>query len=197
MDPRQARTRAALSDAIHELATSKPVDDVTMSEIARIAGVTRDTVHRHTQSPAHLLTTVLGEELDEIVAANSELPVRLASGTSVFEQPTVVLLEHIVEHEAIYRNALLPRLNSLLRHLLADHITTGLLVHLRAHPEIAPDVLGQRPDESAMTMLAAYAGSGTVSVIERWLAEEPRASIEYATAAILAAAPEWWQGVTQ
>jgi len=197
MDPRQARTRAALSDAIHELATSKPIDDVTMSEIARTAGVTRDTVHRHTTSPAHLLTVVLGEELDEIVAANSALPVRLPNGTSVFERPTVVLLEHIVEHEAIYRNALLPRLNSHLREMLSDHITTGLLVHLRAHPEIAPDVLGNRPADGAMTMLAAYAGAGTVSVIERWLTEEPRASIEYATAAILAAAPEWWQGVTR
>ncbi|MFT4305577.1 MAG: helix-turn-helix domain-containing protein, partial [Microbacterium sp.] len=61
MDPRRQRTRERLRGAVLELAAAKPIERVTVAELARAAGVMRDTVYRHTPGPVELLAEVLGE----------------------------------------------------------------------------------------------------------------------------------------
>ena len=72
MDPRQLRTRRRLRETIYTLAAAKPIDEATMTEVARGAGVTRDTVYRHGASPVALLADFLGEELRAVGAAGAD-----------------------------------------------------------------------------------------------------------------------------
>jgi len=194
MDPRQARTFDTLRAAVIELASAKSIDEVSVTELARSAGVTRETFYRHHSSPVDLLAAVLGAELDELLATTAALPASTGGDRSVFEQPERALLEHVAAHAAIYRNALSPHLTARLRDLLTESIQKQLLGHLRRHPHIAPEVSGRRPDERAQAMFAAYAASGTVGAIEAWLVSGDLDDADAATQAILAASPEWWLG---
>jgi len=194
MDPRQARTFDTLRAAVLELASAKPIDEVSVTELARSAGVTRETFYRHHASPVDLLAAVLGAELDELLTSTAALPASSGSGRSVFEQPELALLEHVAAHAAIYRNALSPHLTAGLRDVLTESIQRHLLDHLQRHPQIAPDVSGRRPDQRAQAMFAAYAASGTVGAIEAWLVSGDLDQTDAATQVILAASPEWWLG---
>lgn len=194
MDPRQARTFDTLRAAVIELASAKPIDEVSVTELARSAGVTRETFYRHHSSPVDLLAAVLGAELDELLATTAALPASTGGDRSVFEQPERALLEHVAAHAAIYRNALSPHLTARLRDLLTESIQKQLLGHLRRHPHIAPEVSGRRPDERTQAMFAAYGASGTVGAIEAWLVSGDLDDTDAATQAILAASPEWWLG---
>jgi AcrR family transcriptional regulator len=203
MDPRQARTRRELRSTIYRLAAEKPIAAVTMAEIAREAGVTRDTVYRHAPSPVDLLADFLGEEIDTITGS-LDLPAQSGTELSVFDDSERALLEHVLTRAAIYRGAMSPRLASTLRDLLVDRIEHGLAAHLARHPHIAPLPEPGVAEDTHRRLLVAYAATGTVGAIEEWLrevdarldprSEEGRAAVAAAARTVIAASPSWWLG---
>ncbi|MGK9147680.1 TetR/AcrR family transcriptional regulator [Plantibacter flavus] len=194
MDPRQARTRRSLRDAIYVLAAEKPIEQVTVAEVARAASITRDTFYRHAPTPVHLLADFLGEELDEFLAAHADLPDRSDTELSVFDESERDLLQHVAGHATIYRNAMSPRLVGPLRDALINRIENALTHHLTRHPHIAPmREAGISPERHAR-MLVAYAGTGTVGAIEEWLLSGDLDDIDAAARTIIAASPGWWLG---
>ena len=196
MDTRQLKTRRALFDAILSLAAETPVDDITVTALAQRAGITRETFYRHSDSPVDLLAVALAEDLGALAAVDEVLPARSETGESVFRAPTAVLIEHMSRHADIYRRAMNPHLNARLRESLTNLVTWGLMRHLDAHPEIAPTIGGEPADAIGRRVLVAYAASGTIGAIELWLSEGDPSDLDGATEAILAAAPEWWQGLS-
>jgi AcrR family transcriptional regulator len=194
MDPRQARTRSALRDAIHTLAAAKRIDQVTVAEVSRVAGITRDTFYRHAATPVHLLADVLGEELDETLRAHTDLPARSDSMLSVFDDSERDLLRHVAEHATIYRNSMHPRLIGPLRDALTERIEQALAHHLDRHPHIAPPREDGIAPERHVRMLVAYAGAGTVAAIEEWLRSGDLDDIDAAARTVIAASPAWWLG---
>jgi AcrR family transcriptional regulator len=194
MDPRQARTRRALRDAIHTLATERRIDQVTVADVARAAGITRDTFYRHAPTPVHLLADVLGEELDDTLRAHADLPAESGSELSVFDESERELLRHVAEHATIYRNAMQPRLVGPLRDALTARIEAALSHHLDRHPQIAPPREEGIDPERHARMLVAYAGAGTVAAIEEWLRTGELDDIDAAARTVIAASPAWWLG---
>ncbi|MCU1526567.1 MAG: hypothetical protein JWP75_330 [Frondihabitans sp.] len=194
MDPRQARTKANLRDAIYALAEEGPVDDISVADAARRAGISRETFYKWSAGPVDLLATVLGEELDEVVASHSNLPVSSGSDATVYDEATHDLLLHVARHAAVYRNAMSPRLNAALRHVLTSHIESSLTERLTLHPQLAPMIRGKRPSPAAVGMLIAYGAAGAVGTIEAWLTDGDPDDTGEAEAAILAAAAPWWLG---
>jgi AcrR family transcriptional regulator len=191
---RRTRTRGSLAQAALELAASGPLADITVTALAERAGITRETVYRHTAGVAEAVAAALGEELRVIQEENSALPAVSGTGDSVFRTPTRQLVEHLVARAPVYRNAMAPRLHPRVREVLTEYIAAGLAVHLEAHPEIAPAVGAAPPDAFGRAGLVAYAAAGTVGVLEEWLATDEPVAPEELTELILAAAPEWWQG---
>ncbi|WP_424466852.1 TetR/AcrR family transcriptional regulator [Pseudoclavibacter helvolus] len=194
MDPRQARTRSALQDAIYQLAASQPIADVSVAQVARQAGITRDTFYRYAPTPEHLLSTFLGEEIDALMAPIRSLPASSGTELSVFDEPERELLRHIAARAQIYRSAMAPRLTGPVRDTLVDRIETGLLTHLERHPEIAPAPQPGIDRERHYRLLVAYAGGGTVSAIEEWLRSGDLDDVDAAARTIIAASPDWWLG---
>lgn len=194
MDPRQLRTRNTLRATVYEIAATKPIGSVSVAEIARAAGVTRDTVYRHAADPVQLLAGFLDEEMAEFVLHSAELPATAPKGRTVFDDGERELLAHIVAHAEVYRHAMSPRLIGPLRDVLIDRIGEGLRGHLDRHPEIAPRPADGTDPELHARMLIAYAAAGTVAAIETWLEHGDLDDPDSAARTVLAASPEWWLG---
>src|SRR5690349_21203568 len=62
-DPRVIRTARACEQAIVELASQRPVSQITVAELAARAGVTRATFYNHYTSPLQVLVQVLLADL--------------------------------------------------------------------------------------------------------------------------------------
>lgn len=68
-DPRAARTRNRLGDALIQLLLAKPFDDITVQEVLDCAGVSRSTFYEHYRDKNDLFLS----DVDEFFAAMSTL----------------------------------------------------------------------------------------------------------------------------
>jgi hypothetical protein len=172
MDPRQLRTRRALTEAIIELASSRPTDSLSVSEVAERAGISRDT-------------------LEEDLAA-LEMPTE--GGEQAFGQAERQLLQHVADHATIYRNALVHGSERHVRDMLVSYISGALERYVDEHPEILPEGIRALEQPHTRNVAIAYAASGTVGAIESWLrdAETEQLDVAATAEAIVAASPSWW-----
>ncbi|WP_120262747.1 TetR/AcrR family transcriptional regulator [Microbacterium sp. AG238] len=180
MDPRSMRSREALRRAALDLAAVRPLTDLSVSEICRTAGVTRDTFYRHADAPVSLVADALSVELADVLSDVGELDsLSTAEG---------LLLQHVKQRADVYRGALHPSLAAPIRAVLERVIAAGLEEWLARHPEIEPPAIDDLPSRE---IAVAYAAGGTVAAIEAWL-RSGADDVAWATRAILAASPEWW-----
>ncbi len=180
MDPRAARSRQALRLAALELAAVRPLSELSVAEICRRAGVTRDTFYRHADAPASLVADALRDELDAAIPATGDL-----DSLSIAE---VALLEHVRAYIDVYRGALEPSFAGPVRAVLEQTVASGLAQWLERHPETEPPVLEGMPGQQ---LAIAYAAGGTVAAVEAWVRSGAE-DVAWASRAILAASPEWW-----
>jgi AcrR family transcriptional regulator len=191
MDPRAQRSRDRLTAAVLDLAGNGRLDDVSVSELAQLAGVTRDTFYRHTTSVTDLLASALTEKLEEFVRSYpTELP-PLAELAEVLRRGELDLLQHIVDYSAVYRTAFGARNAAPVRRAVEGVIQAQIEIALRAYPALSP--LGERDaDDRAVHMVAAYAAAGTIAAVEVWLSSADPSDVASAVRIISAGAPRWW-----
>lgn len=188
MDARTAKTARALRAAVLELATRKPIDEVTAVELVAAAGITRRTFYNHAPSPQELLASVLRPELDAVHAAFSS---EVASGVPLGDAWTsgeARLAEHLREFADVYGAGITsPRdhMSPTLSHLLSDSFEVGVLETLRTTSEL---------DDAQALMTARFVGHGLVGAIEAWLATAERSPQAFAASA-LRSIPSWITGV--
>lgn len=195
MDPRAKRSRDRLTKAVLAFAAQGRLDDVSVSELAREAEVTRDTFYRHAGSVTELLTLALGEMLEEFGAAYSQhLPARSELST-ILRESEPALVRHIVEHANVYRTALNgPNAAPAYRTLLA-FLATNLETALREYPDIAP-LPPDELDDGAITMIAAYGAAGFIAAVREWLLIGDLDDVDRAVRIISSGAPQWWSRAT-
>lgn len=174
---------------MYRLAEQRPITEVTVTQLCREAGVTRDTFYRHAGSPLELLSDVLREELEAIARAHSELGGGFRADAGM-RGGVRALLEHVAGHRGVYRNAARPHLLAPLRDVLAGVVRESLQAHGRAHPEILPP---EAESDDDVRLLAAYAATGTVGALEVWLGVEPL-DVERGERLIVAGSPAFWHG---
>lgn len=185
MDPRYARSQRALRDAALTLAAAAPLQSISVTEVCRTAGVTRDTFYRHAPSPVELVAAALGEELAEAIGRHEPL-----SGIEAFRAAERSLLQHVAVRAEVYRNAMGPQLLAPLRANLEGTIHSTLRAHLDQHPPSVPAGV-DGSDADALDIVAAYAAAGTVGAVERWIHATPL-DVDRGVAVIIAASPEFW-----
>lgn len=188
----QAITTAesALRRAVVQIATEKPISEVSVSEVCRRAEVTRDSFYRFASSPAALLAMYLYDDHDtDLVTPSHDATVpRVRALTPA----TRVLLEHVQRNRQIYRNALTPRLPMELREAFLRRLEAVLYAHAREFPEKLPDIQGRRPDEESVSALVHHASNGVVGAIEFLVATDGVEDIEHSIAVLHAATAPWW-----
>lgn len=193
MDPRFRRSQQSLFAAVYELAAVGPILEVSITEICRVAGLTRDTFYRHAATPADLLAQAMGEQLESVTVGSVDEAgaVRQELGFRGAERR---LLEHVAEHAAVYRGAMAPRFVAQVRARLESILLEGLLAHLRAHSDRLPAEL-DAGNEAELRIMAGYAAAGTVGAIEEWL-RSGGDDVDAGVRVILAASSPIWFATT-
>lgn len=184
MDARTRRTRERLSAAILKLTAERDAGSVSVSELAREAGVHRSTVYEHAESPAALLRLVLRGELDEIRARHLvDIPEN--STSEALEATTRDVLRHVEAHEAVYARALGADDDAALHIMLSSHFRGSSMLLFESGAVTPPE--GVDP-----VMVARFLADGTAGAIDVWLrTPSPRDHDAFLTAYRLLL-PEWW-----
>jgi len=182
MDPRVRRTQERLRAAAFELASTTRLSQISVTDLCRAAGVTRDTFYRHAAGVAELTADALAAELREVTAA-------LGADAAIGDGERM-LLEHVRARAAVYRSAMEPLLAAPVRAGLERSLRQGLEQWVKQRPGIVPAAIAG--DATAVSLAVAYAAAGTVGAIEEWLRTD-MADLDRAVAVILAASAGWWQ----
>ncbi len=171
MDPRFARSRAVLHEAIIALAGERALDDITVADITARAGVNRSTFYQHFSDKGALLADALAAAAD--VAAGSLREMGRTEPSDPMPPALLAYLEHIRDHAALYRR------------VLGDHGSGVVASQLRGHiGAIAIDVVGRVVPEGAFTVPTDVVGEAyggiALGVVTAWLRHEPLPDVSVA-----------------
>ncbi|KRC59241.1 TetR family transcriptional regulator [Agromyces sp. Root81] len=167
MDVRVERTRRSLQDALLDLARERPLDEVTVAEIAARAGVNRSSFYQHYSEKETLLADALDAAAE---AAAATLPGHYEPPSGP-PQALVQFLQHIDEHAELYRS------------VFGGTGSTAVLARLRARIEaIVREGLVSSPTPAyegvPLDVIAAGITGSALGVVEAWLMRDPRPSVE-------------------
>lgn len=169
MDPRIARTRRSLQEALFDLAREHGLDEISIADIADRAGVNRSTFYQHYSDK----DTLLADAIDAVVEqAGTEIP---ALAEVTLDPPPILIdyLRHVEENAAVYTRifgehgspVVVARLRERIQAIVIDAVATS---HADTFTGIPPDVL------------AAGLSGSVLGVLEVWLARDPRPPVETA-----------------
>ncbi|MFF2633450.1 TetR/AcrR family transcriptional regulator [Microbacterium sp. NPDC058021] len=171
MDPRAARTRASLQDALLALARERSLDELTVGDIVQRAGVNRSSFYQHYGDKETLLADALEEALGEVAAPLRAAP--RASAPPAMPPELMVYLEHVAQNATLYRR------------VLGDHGSAVVAGRLRARIEsIVSDTVGLADPDVFADMPLDVVGAGiagtALGVIGAWVARDPLPPVEVA-----------------
>ncbi len=171
MDPRVARTRRRLQEALFDLAKERGIAELSVSDVAERAGVNRSTFYQHYSD----LDTVLADALDSSAAlAGAQLDKFLVLGPQTPE-PLVTFLCHIYDNAPVYRQAF--------SGARAGSVLARLQAHIRgAIDHVSITATSEAPPAIPLDIIAAGVTGSIVGVIAEWLATDPLAPPEEAAA---------------
>ena len=140
-DPRSARTRDRLGDALIELLLAKPFDDITVREVLDRAGVSRSTFYEHYRDKNDLFLS----DVDEFFAMMSTLLTR-RNDPSARVAPVAELFAHVAAARSLYAALVESGRLSDVRELGEAHFARSIAERLarrrREVPPPSPEVLG-------------------------------------------------------
>lgn len=171
MDARQMQTDHALAASVLELAGSSNVHDITVTALARHAGVNRTTIYSRTDSVLDLLEQSLRADLDNrstrLVEARVVVPAATSAATAI-----EVLLDHLEAHSSIYRWNINDAKASL-QAMLVQHLDDALWLQWASASHQRPE--GVPADDLDVELEIAFLSVGAVGAIRSWLAlPQPR-----------------------
>jgi AcrR family transcriptional regulator len=184
-DPRITRTQQALAQAITELATERPVSQITVADLAERAGVTRATFYNRYGSPLELLIQVLYADLER---GHREEDARRAEGGYPPEQmlrlATAEVADHVERFWDVYRHALQDPADRGVYEALARHFTDYALAFIArsTHPDLPA---------ANHRIIAQFLAHGFAGAIRAWLSDDSVTKAGLVEAAV-ACAPSWW-----
>ncbi len=163
-DLRYVRTEGAIRDAFMGLVTKMPVASVTVSEVCRIAGISRNAFYLHYEGVPALYAALVGEILSEVRAEGlASVERRFATGTD--DELEKAVIDALSKHENLLRS-LLPSDDGSLAKCLAEGIEEAFVeAALRFGPH------GGSLEHRAR---CAYAAWGLVGLASRWVAGTDR-----------------------
>jgi len=189
-DARQRRTRAALYQAVLDLAADGDPAEISVTALAAAAGVHRSTVYEHGGSPLGVLQRALAEELDVL----REVHLRDVPPEQVGEalrQVTLGVFAHVDHYAAVYRN-LDAASGATLHAFLSEHFQTSTRMLLAQSSLAIPfRVDGAAPD-SVEDATVRFVADGVVGLIAAWLHEPEPRDPQMALALLGHLMPAWW-----
>ena len=184
-DPRVIRTAQACEQAVVELASQRPVSQITVAELAARAGVTRATFYNHYTSPLQVLVEVLIADLERAhrLEEDRRAEDRYAA-PEMLRLATADVADHIERFKAIYQRAVHDPADGGVYEALVRHFTEYAFAFLArcTHPDL-PDTGHQ--------VIALFVAHGFAGAIKAWLSDDTVTKADLVDAAV-ACAPVWW-----
>jgi AcrR family transcriptional regulator len=155
MDPRIARTRRSLREALFSLARERAWDEISVTDIADRAGVNRSTYYQHYSDK----DTLLAEALDAVIdsAVGDDEPPSQENG----QQILLTYLEHVREHASLYRV------------LLGELGSAGIQVRMQRRLDAiildALDALDAVDDDLPGVLTAAAISGSALAMVRVWV----------------------------
>lgn len=180
----------ALRAAVVTLAQSKPVTGMTVSEVCRKAGVSRDSFYRFASSPSELLAQYLYDDHDVVgVVPDCTDCTHAVKGII----PAMhVLVAHAQRNFEIYRHSIEPHFPPHLQDALLRRMVEVLEGHVCAFPERLPALDHGRRDPVAVDAFISYLAFATLGAIESLVRSGGIKDTELSVAVLKAAiAPSW------
>nr|WP_272917732.1 TetR/AcrR family transcriptional regulator [Nocardioides flavescens] len=185
------RSRQRLHDAVLELAAAGPVDALSVTQVARAAGVHRSTFYEHATSVDELLRAALSAELDVLRAGLLAHPDRPTG--EAMEAVTGGVLEHVARHVEVYRRGLAADAGAGSLHaMLAEHFV-GTVRALDAQGRLTwPPPVADAPAALVHDTAARFVAAGTVGAIQAWLADPDPPGAATFVELHRTLVPRWW-----
>jgi len=184
-DPRITRTAQAFEHAIVELASQRPVSQITVADLADRAGVTRATFYNRYSSPLELLIQVLHADLERCQHLKEA---RWAEDRHPAEQLVRLTISDVADH--------VDRFMAAYRHALHDPAGQGVYEALiryftdRSVTVIARSVHPDLPTANHQ-VIAQFFAHGFAGAIKGWLSDDSVTKADLIEASV-ACAPPWW-----
>ncbi|MFJ4223451.1 TetR/AcrR family transcriptional regulator [Microbacterium sp. NPDC089695] len=182
-DPRHARTRTALGDALLRLLASAPLDAITVASLCREAGVHRTTFYGHAAGVEEFAVEFLTRDLDAVATVDPE-----QGGIDLqrYRTALVTILEHVAAERTLYRSLLQSRWAGSLRAAIDARLRGRFILALDVFASTGAASVPARRDE-----VAAFLSGALVGAIDVWSAGEDTDARAGADR-ILALMPTWW-----
>jgi len=165
MDPRIAKTRSRLQEALFDLARERGIDDVTVTDIVQRAAVNRATFYLHYSDKETLLADALDGVAERAGARIDDIDI----DSDVPPAPLTEFLIHADGHAALYRRVFTEPGYSVALGRLQARIGEAIERHIDAVEKDTP--LGV----PVPFLVAAVSGS-ILGMIAVWLGQSPRAT---------------------
>lgn len=172
------------------LCEKRPLDRITVGQVAEEAGVNRSTFYQHATSVPDLLRSVLTEELDTIRDRHLS-DVEYEHINEAVTATTIDVMNHAISHRHLYRETLGRDGDAALHSVLSNHFR-GTIEMLIAERMIDPQAEVQASDAPLFTaMTAHFVAHGAVGAIEAWLASDEQ-DVEQFMVLYGKLVPSWW-----
>lgn len=181
-DPRQTRTRLALTAALFRLLEDESLATISVSSLCEAASVHRTTFYRHAPSIEAFAVDVITRELDAVatVSFDDDDPIE------AYSRAMVEVLEHVAGERSIYRPLLASKWGPALR--------TAIDQRMQPRVRIVLEVFASRPGvriPENSEQIVAFVSGGLVGTIVQWALNDAGDPEAWA-ASVQALMPVWW-----
>jgi AcrR family transcriptional regulator len=163
-DPRAIRTREKLISAFHEAIRESGPRDMSVSALARVAGINRTSFYEHFASPEDLAIHALSELFD--VVSNADIAMRAqhaVSGAEASRRALHEIVSFVAARRDSYARVLGPGAAPQLLHAVAEAFTERTVEAL--------EPMDVRPPEADPRITAQFLAGGVLGVVGAWLAD--------------------------
>lgn len=183
-DPRQTRTRVALTEAFLELLEDENLATISVAALCAAAGVHRTTFYGHAGSIEEFAVDVMTRELDEVSTVN----VRDDEGgvLTTYDQTMVNVLESVAKERRHYRALLASKWGGALRVAIDERMQFRVRIALEV---FAAEEETEVPDEREHVV--AFISGALVGTIVQWALSDDEDARTWA-ARTQALMPPWW-----
>jgi AcrR family transcriptional regulator len=184
-DPRPARTRAAIYQAVADL-TSEPEQDVSVNAILRASGISRSGFYAHFTGLDDLLVKMLSDAYEDLAA--TYLTTNTAHPAKAARQAQEQVVAFISDRRAFIRSSLDWPVGSRAHETIIQAYANGIHGAIEARGDAAP--AGTDIDD-----LSLFIAGGAVTLLTRWIREGDDTVPQSAVVdRLLAVMPDWLIG---
>ena len=188
-DPRFQRVRRQLIEAVTELATEKPAEDISVSELTAKAAIARTTFYKHADSPAQLLADHLIRQIQPKIEPLTTL-LDDADTHYLLRWRTIMveLLEHARDNQQIYSRVFTADGQSVVLAMMSAYFEKVFGEYVESFVE---HVDGDAPSDLWVSMAISQQVHNLVTVIGSWLRTGMKDSPEMVVTTYISLAPPW------